>query len=46
MDNVDGPDANKSEWIKLKFLIDPDNPDLGSIYFRKIAILKDGCPEE
>jgi hypothetical protein len=21
----DGPDADKSEWIKLEFLIDPDN---------------------
>jgi hypothetical protein len=26
MDNVDGPDADKSEWIKLDFLMDPDNP--------------------
>jgi hypothetical protein len=24
MDKVDGPDADKSEWIKLKFLMDPD----------------------
>jgi hypothetical protein len=23
MDKVDGPDANKSEWIKLEFLMDP-----------------------
>jgi hypothetical protein len=26
MGKVDGPDADKSEWIKLKFLMDPDNP--------------------
>jgi hypothetical protein len=25
MDKVDGPDADKSEWIKLDFLMDPDN---------------------
>jgi hypothetical protein len=25
MGKVDGPDAEKSEWIKLDFLIDPDN---------------------
>jgi hypothetical protein len=26
MDNVDGPDVDKSELIKLKILMDPDNP--------------------
>jgi hypothetical protein len=26
MDKVDGPDADKSDWIKLEFLMDPDNP--------------------
>jgi hypothetical protein len=26
MDKVDGPDADKSEWIKLEFLMDPYNP--------------------
>jgi hypothetical protein len=26
MDNVDGPDPVKTEWIKLEFLMDPDNP--------------------
>jgi hypothetical protein len=26
MDKVDGPDAEKSEWIKSEFLMDPDNP--------------------
>jgi hypothetical protein len=27
VDKVDGPDADKSEWIKLEFLMDPDKPD-------------------
>jgi hypothetical protein len=26
VDKVDGPDADKSEWIKLEFLMDPDKP--------------------
>jgi hypothetical protein len=26
VDNIDGTDADKSEWIKLEFLMDPDNP--------------------
>jgi hypothetical protein len=26
MDKADGPDADKSEWINLEFLMDPDNP--------------------
>jgi hypothetical protein len=26
MDKVDEKDAHKSEWIKLEFLMDPDNP--------------------
>jgi hypothetical protein len=26
VDKVDGPDADKSEWINLVFLMDPDNP--------------------
>jgi hypothetical protein len=26
MDKVDGTDADKSEWIKLEFLMDSDNP--------------------
>jgi hypothetical protein len=26
MDKVDGSDADKYEWIKLKFLMYPDNP--------------------
>jgi hypothetical protein len=34
VDKVDGPDADKSEWIKLEFLIDPDNPASVSKYSR------------
>jgi hypothetical protein len=26
VDKVDGPDADKFEWIKLDFLMDPENP--------------------
>jgi hypothetical protein len=26
VDKVDGPDAYKSEWVKLEFLMDQDNP--------------------
>jgi hypothetical protein len=44
MDKVDGPDADKSEWIKLEFLMDTDNS--ASKYSRKFAIFKDGCPED
>jgi hypothetical protein len=43
VDKVDGPDADKSEWIKLEFLMDPDNPASSSKYFRKFAFFKDGC---
>jgi hypothetical protein len=44
MDKVDGIDAEKSEWIKLEFLMDPDNP--ASKYSRQFAIFKNGFPEE
>jgi hypothetical protein len=44
MDKVDESDVDKSEWIKLEFLIDPDNP--ASKYSRKFAIFKDRCPED
>jgi hypothetical protein len=46
VDKVDGPDADKSEWIKLEFLMDPDNP--ASKYSRQFAIFKDRCrvPED
>jgi hypothetical protein len=32
VDKVDGPDADKSEWFKLEFLMDPGNPALDSKY--------------
>jgi hypothetical protein len=41
MDKVDGPDTDKSEWIKLEFFMEPDSPD--SKYSRQFAIFKDGC---
>jgi hypothetical protein len=44
IDKVDGHDTEKSEWIKLKFLMDPDNP--ASKYSQQFAIFKDGCPED
>jgi hypothetical protein len=34
MDNIDGPDMDKSEWIKLEFLINPDKPASESEYSR------------
>jgi hypothetical protein len=44
MDKVDGPDADKSEWIKLEILMDPDNP--ASKYPLQLSIFKNGYPEE
>jgi hypothetical protein len=41
MDKVDGSDTDKSEWIKLKFFMDPDNPDSSSKYSRQFDIFKD-----
>jgi hypothetical protein len=46
MDKIDGPDTDKSELIKLEFLMDPDYPALGTYYSRQLAIFKDGCPED
>jgi hypothetical protein len=48
MDKLHGTDKDKSEWIKLEFLMDPDNPALVSKYSRQFSIFKDGCrvPEE
>jgi hypothetical protein len=46
MDKVDGPDMDKSECIKLEFLMDADNPASGSKYSRQFAIFKDRCPED
>jgi hypothetical protein len=34
IDKVDETDADKSKWIKLEFLMDPDNPELGSKHSR------------
>jgi hypothetical protein len=44
MYKVDEPEADRSEWIKLESLIDPDNPAFK--YSQKFAIFKDGCPED
>jgi hypothetical protein len=46
MDKVDETDADKSDWINLEVLMDPDNPALDSKYPRQFAIFKDGYPEE
>jgi hypothetical protein len=46
MDKADGTDMDKSEWIKLEFLIDPGNLASGSKYSQQFAIFKDGCPED
>jgi hypothetical protein len=43
MDKVDRPDADKSEWIKLEFLMDPDNPT--TKYSQNFVIFKDRCPD-
>jgi hypothetical protein len=43
MDKGDGPNTDKSEWIKLEFLMDPDNSASGSKYSRQFGIFKDGC---
>jgi hypothetical protein len=44
VDKADGTDADIAEWIKLEFLMDPDNP--ASKYSQQFAIFKDGCPED
>jgi hypothetical protein len=41
MDKVDGPNADKSEWIKLDFLMNPYNPALGSKYSLQMQLPKD-----
>jgi hypothetical protein len=46
MDKVDGPDADKSEYIKLEFLMDPDNSASGSKDSWQLSIFKNGYPEE
>jgi hypothetical protein len=44
IDKVHGSDADKSEWGKLEFLMDTDNPT--SKYSQEFTIFKDACPEE
>jgi hypothetical protein len=46
VDKVDGPDTDKSEWIKSEFFINSDNQALDSKYSRQFAIFKDGWPED
>jgi hypothetical protein len=46
MKKVDGPDTDKSEWIKLEFLMHPDNPVWGSKYSQQLAIFKDGLQRD
>jgi hypothetical protein len=41
MYKFDWPDADKTEWVKLEFLMNPDNPTSGSKYSRQFAIFKD-----
>jgi hypothetical protein len=40
MGKVNGPDRDKSEWIKLEFFMDTNNP--ASMYSQQFAIFKDG----
>jgi hypothetical protein len=44
MDNVDGLDADKSEWIKFWLFINPEKPVFK--YMQQFAIFQDECPEE
>jgi hypothetical protein len=44
MDKIDGPYSDKTEWIKLKLLMDPDNPASGSNYSRQFSIFNEACP--
>jgi hypothetical protein len=44
MEKIDGPGVDKFQWIKFKFLMDPDNT--ASKYSRQFSIFKDRCPEE
>jgi hypothetical protein len=41
VDKVDWTETDKSEWIKLEFIMDPENP--ASKYYRQFAIFKDEC---
>jgi hypothetical protein len=44
MDKVNATGKDKSEWIKLEFLMDPDSP--ASKYSQQFAIFKDGYQED
>jgi hypothetical protein len=46
MEKLDWPDIDKSEWIKLQFLMDPYNPAWGSKYSWQVSIFKDVCLED
>jgi hypothetical protein len=43
MDKVDGSDTDKSDWIKLEFLINPDKPAVDFKDSRQFPIFKDRC---
>ena len=36
--------ADKIEYIKFDFFVDPENP--ASLYLKEHLIIKDGCPKE
>jgi hypothetical protein len=42
VDKVDGTDTHKSEWIKLEFLMDPENPAWASKYSWLFDVFMDG----
>jgi hypothetical protein len=48
VNRIDEPEMDKSEWIKLECLMDPDNAALGSKCSQQFTIFKDGCrvPED
>jgi hypothetical protein len=44
MNNADGSDADKTEWINLEFLMDPGNS--ASKYSQIFSLFKGGCTED
>jgi hypothetical protein len=44
LDRSGGRDVDKTELIKLEFIMDPAN--IASKYSGQFVIVKDGCPEE
>jgi hypothetical protein len=44
--NADGPDADKTEGIKLEFFMDLENSDSGTKSTGHFAIFKNRFPEE